>query len=74
MLKRKFKITKEDIEHANESLMNMTEQEINELENSSEYIHFTKEEINNAWNIAIKKDYRREKFRKMWKRLFNIFN
>jgi hypothetical protein len=74
MLKRKFKITKEDIEHANESLMNMTEQEINELENSSEYIHFTNEEINNAWNIAIKKDYRREKFRKMWKRLFNIFN
>jgi hypothetical protein len=74
MLKRKFKITKEDIEHANESLMNMTEQEINELENSSEYIHFTNEEINNAWNIAIKKYYRREKFRKMWKRLFNIFN
>jgi hypothetical protein len=74
MLKRKFKITKEDIERANESLMNMNEQEINDFENSQGYIHFTDEEIRSAGEIAFKQHYRREKIRKMWKCLFNIFN
>lgn len=72
MRKRKFRITKEDVEHANETLMKMTDDEINELSNSPGYIHFTEDDFRKAGEFALKKVRRQEKCRKVLKCLLRI--
>lgn len=66
----KIKITKEDIYKANETLMNMSEKEFNDLKNSDIYIHYTEEELNKAGAKAL---YNYNK-RKKWSWFYKLKN
>lgn len=68
----KIKITKKDIERANERMMNMTDDELKKFKNSEDYIKFTDEEFERAGRIAWENYERRNKRKKMWYRFLNL--
>jgi hypothetical protein len=58
------KITTKDIEYANERLMKMSKDELDELEKSPNYIHLTEDDIRKAGELAfknVKKEVKKEK-------------
>lgn len=68
----KNKITHNDIERANERIMNMTDDELKKFKNSEDYIKFTDEEFERAGRIAWKNYEKRKKRKKMWCWFLNL--
>ncbi|MCK9416810.1 hypothetical protein M0Q97_09160 [Candidatus Dojkabacteria bacterium] len=60
-MKRFKRITTEDIEYANERLMNMSKDELDELEKSPNHVHLTEDDIRKVGELLAFKKVKKEK-------------